>query len=79
MLKRKYKLNLRDVIIGLLALCLIFTNYVLFTTIHNQDITNAGASQAWLYNQYEINKLNACLGNHSSVCDITTGAPKPSY
>jgi len=78
MAKRAYNFGVRDILIAILAFGLIFTNYVLFDSLKNQDITNSGSSQAWLFNQFEIEKLKACVDNHSSTCDITTGAPSLS-
>jgi hypothetical protein len=73
------KFNPRDAVIAVLARAGVYCPGFI-QTAHIQGTTNAAdAAQAWLYNQYEINKLKLCVDNHVSPCDIDSGAPQPLH
>jgi hypothetical protein len=77
--KQNIKLQKRDWAIIILFLAIIGTNWVWYQHSVHQDTINKAlvggnniSAQAWLQNQIEINKLDACINNNMRPCSMTT-------
>lgn len=70
MAKTKYKFNIRDLIIGLLALAIVGTNFICYEMFQSTNLSLANGSQAWIVSESQIGKLKSCHDNNTRPCDI---------